>query len=229
MIKITLISLMTMLLSGCTILRPDAYPKKEKKIILTFDDGPAPDVSEPLLDVLDKRGVRAAFCYIGQNIEEHPETVTRAIDSGHMIILHSYDHALKSLASKKALLEETKACIQLINSLPSQTSPNLEYFRPPLGIKTPAVNATMEAFDLKEAYVTLFIYDASTGPDGAPDLMEKLRLEVSRNKGGAIVLHEMRYQSKHDKQAVDKTWLPTEVDAFIEWAHTEGYTFTLFN
>jgi peptidoglycan/xylan/chitin deacetylase (PgdA/CDA1 family) len=91
-----------MMLSKYTILQKERWPAFDGKIILTFDDGPngKPDVSEALLDVLSRRGVRATFCYIGENIDRFPETAKRAFEDGHRHVLRTDDGAYQVPAIK---------------------------------------------------------------------------------------------------------------------------------
>ncbi|MGB0371036.1 MAG: polysaccharide deacetylase family protein [Opitutales bacterium] len=226
--RLIVLSFLTMFTSACTILDKDLYPSQNGKIILSFDDGPSARVSNELLDVLERTETPAAFCYIGKNIEEHPEIVTRAINAGHLMVLHSYEHTLTSLTSTKKLRQETIACIELLESLSTDTDFTARYFRPPLGIKTPAVKKITKEFDLEYAYVTLFVYDAATGPEDAEKVMSKIKDKVLKNNGGAIVLHEMRYKANEDKYAVDKSWLPAAVEEFIHWAKAQGFEFVLY-
>ncbi|MEM9025850.1 MAG: hypothetical protein AAGB06_02825, partial [Verrucomicrobiota bacterium] len=115
-----------------------------------------------------------------------------------------------------------------IEKLPTQQSAALTHFRPPLGIKTPAVKKMVKEFDLEYAYITLFVVDAGAGPEDAERVMEKIKGKVLKYNGGAFVLHEMRYKADSDKYAVNKSWLPGAVEKFIHWAKSEGYEFTLY-
>lgn len=59
---------------------------------LTFDDGPDPDHTPQLLDLLARHGIRASFFLVGQKIERHPELVERIVAEGHTLGNHSYSH-----------------------------------------------------------------------------------------------------------------------------------------
>jgi peptidoglycan/xylan/chitin deacetylase (PgdA/CDA1 family) len=88
------------IIKSCTILERNLSPKGTRKIILTFDDGPSPLVSESLLDVLERQKVQAVFCYIGENLEKMPDVVSRAMQAGHLIAFHSYHHKLYNWRSQ---------------------------------------------------------------------------------------------------------------------------------
>lgn len=63
----------------------------EKKVFLTFDDGPSPLTNE-ILAILNEKGVKATFFTIGNMMEQYPEIVKKTYDSGHMVLPHSYSH-----------------------------------------------------------------------------------------------------------------------------------------
>lgn len=65
--------------------------KAEKKVFLTFDDGPSPLTNE-ILDILNKRDVKATFFTVGNMMEQYPEIVKKTHENGHMILPHSYSH-----------------------------------------------------------------------------------------------------------------------------------------
>ena len=69
-----------------------------KMIALTFDDGPHPEYTEKILDVLQKYDVRATFFVIGENAEKRPELIRKIAAGGHEIGNHTFDH--KSLRKK---------------------------------------------------------------------------------------------------------------------------------
>lgn len=82
---------------------------EEKVVYLTFDDGPNSLVTPKILDILEKKNVKATFFVIGKNVEQHPEIVKRAYEEGHYIANHGYDHNNKNLyKSKESFINEIK-------------------------------------------------------------------------------------------------------------------------
>ena len=63
-----------------------------KAVYLTFDDGPIPEVTPKVLEILDKYGVKATFFMVGENIDKHPEVFEMVVQSGHAIGNHTYNH-----------------------------------------------------------------------------------------------------------------------------------------
>jgi peptidoglycan-N-acetylglucosamine deacetylase len=67
-------------------------PNPDRKIFLTFDDGPIPDVTPAILTLLEKRSVKATFFCIGDNVKKYPGIFQQALDAGHAIGNHSFNH-----------------------------------------------------------------------------------------------------------------------------------------
>lgn len=208
---------------------PSAPPEKgERKIVLTFDDGPSKVTSEALLDVLKKHEVRAMFCYVGQNAEKHPEILTRALNEGHQLGHHTMSHSARALSSSKVLRAEIEEYEKLVQGLPTRARPEMTYFRPPVGVITGPVRRVVKEKGLKYAYVTSYIHDAAVEKEGAEKLIKELKEKIRKRGGGVIVLHEMRF-FQGDGYDIDKSWLPAAVDEFITWGKAEGYEFCLYD
>lgn len=64
-----------------------------RRVALTFDDGPDPQRTPAVLDLLARQGVRATFFVVGARAEAHPELVRRMVAEGHVVGNHSYTHS----------------------------------------------------------------------------------------------------------------------------------------
>lgn len=224
-----LLALLVGSLTGCTTIDSKPPPAGEKKIYLTFDDGPNRDnnVSERLLDVLSAHQVSATFCYIGHFAEENPGIVERAVEEGHELAIHTHAHTLMSIATPKRLDAEIVESAAALRSASKKPELALRLFRPPFGVVTPAVRRCVREHELKSAYVTFFVYDASTDSDGFDAKLNKIKRKLMEHEGGAIVIHEKWHKDRPGK-GVDKSRLPDQVEDLIEWAHAEGFEFTLY-
>lgn len=125
------------------ILKP-AFPdclwsgnRHQPEIALTFDDGPHPQHTPQLLEVLDHYGIPASFFLLGTCIQRAPQTARAVYQQGHWIGLHGYDHqsfAGLSAGELKHSLEKTQAAIaESCNLDPSL----VRDVRPPNGLFTP--------------------------------------------------------------------------------------------
>ncbi|MDO5608171.1 MAG: polysaccharide deacetylase family protein [Capnocytophaga sp.] len=108
----------------------------DKKIVLTFDDGPTPHTLS-LLAVLKRYNAKATFFCIGKQVEQHPEILRKIIAEGHRIGNHTYSHAntIGFWRSGK-ITNELVRTQELIFRL---TNLKIKWFRPPFGITNPHI------------------------------------------------------------------------------------------
>src|SRR5437660_205795 len=66
--------------------------RRDRLLILTFDDGPSPGLTPRLLDLLAAHGAKATFFMSGWRAEQHPEIASRTFRDGHECACHSYEH-----------------------------------------------------------------------------------------------------------------------------------------
>lgn len=92
------------------------------KIALTFDDGPDPEWTPKILDILKERGIKAAFFIIGENGQENPELVKRIVDEGHEIGNHSFTHPNLGEVPNAVTEVELNATQRLIESLTGRST-----------------------------------------------------------------------------------------------------------
>lgn len=107
----------------------------DKKIALTFDDGPNPEYTLKVLEILKDYNAKAAFFCIGQHIETYPEILKAIAIDGHDIGNHSFSHDLMiDFNSTERWLQEIK---QTDNSIHKIIGKKTTLFRPPYGVTTP--------------------------------------------------------------------------------------------
>ena len=113
------------------------------EIALTFDDGPHPVYTKKLLDGLRKRGVKATFFLIGENIEGNEELVKQMAEDGHLIGNHTWSHADITKMSDKQACEEITKTSELVRSIVGYDT---EYIRPPFGAWNKNLECGFEMF-----------------------------------------------------------------------------------
>ena len=106
----------------------------DRKIYLTFDDGPCQAVTDRLLDLLREHEVRATFFCIGQNIESHADIAARAWQEGHALGNHSYCHKGFANLSYSEQMSEIVRTDALLGTI---TGKRLHPFRAPQGQWSP--------------------------------------------------------------------------------------------
>ncbi|HSS14600.1 MAG TPA: polysaccharide deacetylase family protein, partial [Rhizomicrobium sp.] len=115
----------TSLPTSYVIRRVGAIPKK---LALTFDDGPDPDWTPAILEILKEKKVTATFFMIGSAMEAHPGLVQRVLADGHEIGNHTYTHPDLSDTPAAAVRLELNATQRLFQAL---TGRSMRLFRPP--------------------------------------------------------------------------------------------------
>lgn len=151
-----------------------------QSVYLTFDDGPHPEITPYVLDLLDHTGMKGTFFCIGENVARYPETFHQITARGHRVGNHTYTHPDGWKMNTKDYLEEIKKTAALIPS-------NL--FRPPYGkITTQQAEAIKKEFpDMQIIMWTGVIGDFDTTKSGA--WCAKKAIQLTR-PGSLIVFHD---------------------------------------
>jgi cellulose synthase/poly-beta-1,6-N-acetylglucosamine synthase-like glycosyltransferase/peptidoglycan/xylan/chitin deacetylase (PgdA/CDA1 family)/spore germination protein YaaH len=126
-----------------------------KKLALTFDDGPDPQWTPQILDILKAKHVKATFFVIGENMEANPELVQRIVAEGHDVGSHTFTHPNLDDTPAAAVGLELNATQRLFQAL---TGRSLRLFRPPyLGDAAPSDEADLQPVELAQdlGYITV--------------------------------------------------------------------------
>jgi len=190
-------------------------PQEGKRVSLTFDDGPAEQVTEQILEILHAHQVPATFFVCGRNVEKHPDLLRRIVAEGHEVGNHSYSHLFVYFKSRRRIAEEidrTQAIIEKVIGF----RPNI--FRPPYGARwfglVPA---------LLERGMHLILWSA-TGYDWRKDVQDITEAALRELKPGAIILlHDG--QETRPAGEIDRSRTVLALPGIIAGAHERGYTF----
>jgi peptidoglycan/xylan/chitin deacetylase (PgdA/CDA1 family) len=169
----------------------------EKVVALTFDDGPTPEYTDGVLDVLRERGVKATFFLIGGDAEKNADQVRALIADGHELGNHTFTHPDMTLASvdkAKDEVERTDAAIR------SAGYTGEIHFRPPFGKKLIGLPLYLSDHDRKT--ITWDVEPESFGKIAAdPELITAHVLKKTR-PGSIIILHVMYKARETSRQAL---------------------------
>ncbi|OGI08030.1 MAG: hypothetical protein A2Y40_09845 [Candidatus Margulisbacteria bacterium GWF2_35_9] len=163
----------------------------KKEVALTFDDGPLPDVTEAILDILDQYKVKATFFIIGTNILKYPYLVEKIYFAGHEVGNHTYHHLRLDTFPEYKLKYELEETNQLMENIIGITP---KYFRPPGGRFNNIILSLVNERNLIPVGWSIntsdFLYGKKTltGPELDQKVEAILNLIHLRLKPGAIIL-----------------------------------------
>jgi peptidoglycan/xylan/chitin deacetylase (PgdA/CDA1 family) len=157
-------------------------PAGEGRVSLTFDDGPDPQVTPRVLDLLDRHGARATFFCIGELVERHPELTREIVHRGHRVENHTYRHLNGfSMLGPGGLAREID---RARGAIAAATGRAPELFRPPAGIRSPLLEPLLAKRGLWLASWTRRGYDTVRSD---PDRV--LAALVRKLADGDVLLH----------------------------------------
>jgi cellulose synthase/poly-beta-1,6-N-acetylglucosamine synthase-like glycosyltransferase/peptidoglycan/xylan/chitin deacetylase (PgdA/CDA1 family)/spore germination protein YaaH len=186
-----------------------------RKVSLTFDDGPDPEWTPKILDILKARGVKAAFFIVGHNGEFNPGLVKRIVAEGHEIGNHTYTHANLTKISRTRMRLELDATQRLIESL---TGRSTTLFRPPY-------NADSTPSRLEELVPLKF---AESDEMGYTVVLEKIDPQDWSRPGAGVILQRVKEQRKdgniillHDAGG-DRSQTVEALPRILDWLEARG-------
>lgn len=183
-----------------------------KSVMITFDDGPHPDFTPMILDVLRERGVKAVFFLIGEKAIENPQIVRRIVDEGHLIGIHSLRHTPEFTISSKKLVKRDLVATK--NILEELTGVKTKLFRPPYGVTNPSIGGAVKELGLISVGWSLRSFDTISGHDTEKVLK---RVEKGMHDGAIILLHD---------RMPDSAMLTEKI---LNYLDTTGYEAKLFS
>lgn len=177
--------------------------KDRRTIYLTFDDGPVPEVTPMVLDILDKYNAKATFFCVGDNVAKHPDIYQQVLDKGHATGNHTFNHI-------KGWQTEVPDYIKNVSQCSEHVKSNL--FRPPHGrIKHAQVKELAKDYKIIMWSVLTGDYDHSLTKE------QVLDYSIKNTKGGSIVVF-------HDSIKASERML-FALPLFLEHFINKGYRF----
>jgi peptidoglycan/xylan/chitin deacetylase (PgdA/CDA1 family) len=178
-------------------------PGDGKTLYLTFDDGPTPQVTDRILDILGAYGVRATFFCIGRNVERYSTLMNRILEAGHAVGNHTYSHLRGWYTPDREYFDDIELAGQLIPS---------RLFRPAYGMITPnQVKHLKQKYQIVLWDVMSFDFHPGTSPEKCLDNVIRYA-----QPGSVIVFHDSLKASEKVLHA-----LPGVLASFTE----QGFSF----
>ncbi|MGH6836985.1 MAG: polysaccharide deacetylase family protein [Methylocella sp.] len=177
---------------------PRSLALEDHEIVLTFDDGPAPQTTPEVLDALAKECVKATFFLVGRNAEALPALVKREIAEGHTVGHHTFSHpaaTLRNLSESAAQEEILRGFAADDNAAFGTASgaPKVRFFRFPGFADTPALIAWLSAKNIAVFGADLWASDWVAMTPQAELALILSRLD--KEKRGILLLHDTKQQT----------------------------------
>ena len=191
-------------------------PQTGKRIALTFDDGPAEQFTEQILEILHQQQVPATFFVCGKNAEKHPDLLRRIVADGHEVGNHTYSHPFVYFKSRRRIAEEidrTQAVIEKIVGL------RPTFFRPPYGARWFGLVPT-----LLERGMRMVLWSA-TGYDWKKTVQGITKSALRELKPGVVILLHDGHNTLNASE-IDRSRTVQALPSIISGARQSGYTFT---
>ena len=178
--------------------------KKEKVVYLTFDDGPIPEVTPWVLDVLRENGVKATFFCVGDNVRKHPDVFEMLKAEGHQVGNHTFNHIPGFFKDTDYYVENVEKADAYIHS---------KLLRPPHGHIT-----RKQYHRLRKMGYRVVMWDLITRDYNAKLSPERILNNVKKyvRNGSIIVFHDSLKAEKNMRYAMPRA---------IAWLKEQGYEF----
>jgi len=189
---------------------------REKVVYLSFDDGPIPEVTPRLLDILDREGVKATFFWVGENVYRYPELAREVVSRGHQVGNHTFNH-LPGMKSRHKLYVDNVALSDEImqKTLGPQWTPS-GLFRPPYGRLKWSQKHSIER------HHTIVLWDIITHDYNPHYTPEKIVRIVDRYvRPGSIITFHDSLKSQHN--------MLESLPVVIQMLKAKGYRFALIS
>ncbi len=162
----------------------------EKVVALTFDDGPTPDKTNQILQILAEEQIPATFFLIGQEVQQHPQLVRQILAAGHQVGNHSFSHQRMIFKSPAFVAGEIEQTDKLLRD---SGVDGVIYFRPPYGKKL----LVLPWYLMKHHRVSV-TWDVAPEnfPKIAKDPQALVDYTVQQTKPGSIILLHVMYDSR---------------------------------
>jgi peptidoglycan-N-acetylglucosamine deacetylase len=157
------------------------------KVHLTFDDGPHPEITEKVLEILMKYNQKAIFFCTGKNIENNPQIIQHIISQGHEIGNHTYSHSVAyTFARTSKVILELQKTNRLIEDYTGKTC---KLFRPPFGVTNPNIAKAVKKIGMNSIGWSIRSMDTINDKDS---VLKRLRMA---KPGDIVLLHDTKIQT----------------------------------
>ena len=193
-----------------------SFETSRNEVWITIDDGPTPEHTEKILDVLERYQARATFFVIGTRAKKFPQLIEKILARGHQIANHTLTHPSGSFwcASQKRIFAEIDGCDEV---LARERGSSRSFFRPPAGLKNFSVHRVLRRRGMYFIGWTARGFDTGRR---SPDEVAARILKYAR-PGAIMLLHEGH------RIKTDRDYNPECVEQTLRRLADNGYRFVI--
>lgn len=191
--------------------------KSNRKVVaLTFDDGPT-DLSNKILDVLNKNGVKATFFWLGKNLADNRQIIEKAKKNRHQIANHSWDHTNGYNLDENLIWEQQVA--KTIAALETVAGVKTNFYRPPFGGITQKQINFLGTKGITTVLWSLTTMDWDNTQNDGIDLENKFKDYL--HPGAIVLMHDYDFGKSEE--------MLLALEKMILYGKSQGYTFVTIN
>lgn len=183
-----------------------------KVVTLTFDDGPT-NLSNKILDVLNKNGVKATFFWLGKNLADNIEIIKKAKEGGHQIANHSWDHTNGYNLDENLIWEQQ--VVKTFQELETLAGVQSKYYRPPFGGITQKQIDFLGGKGITTVLWSITTMDWDKSQNNGIDLENKFKEYL--HPGAIVLLHDYDFGKSEE--------MLLALEKMILYGKSQGYTF----
>ena len=198
------------------------YTSEEKRVFLTFDDGPTTTVTPLILDLLKQENIKATFFVLGSRAKANPDLIKREFEEGHYIANHGYTHKYSQIyQSSQTVLDEynyTEGCIQEALENPDYHSRVFRFPGGSVGGYYKTIKKQAKQFLRQNNIVSLDWNALSKDAEGAhtkETIMQNIIGTVGQKHSVVILMHD----------AADKILTYETLPDVLQYLRDNGYNF----
>ena len=188
-------------------------PGDGKVVALTFDDGPHPDYTPRVLELLSRHHAVATFCMVGAQVRKHPELVRQVVESGMRLCAHTINHDADLRTRDAAAVEGEVAGSRFMLEAAAPDGTTVEYFRAPAGNWSEQLQLSAAANGMRSLSWTIDSRDWSR--PGADHVVSTV--QGAMVPGAIILMHDGGGQREQTLAALE---------ILLPWLVEQGYAFT---
>jgi peptidoglycan/xylan/chitin deacetylase (PgdA/CDA1 family) len=184
-----------------TVQFPGTLPLHDKEVVLTFDDGPHPTRTRPILDILDRYCVKAVFFSIGEMALEHPDVLRDVAARGHLIGTHTFSHPfnMARLGKERAEAEIDAGFAAVSHVLGGPVAPLFRF--PGLAQSRALLD------DLSQRRISVWSVDVITEDSfvSGPYMTARLFSQLEKDGRGIVLMHDIKKATAESLEGILQT------------------------